>query len=61
MRNTMRGDDDAAVAVLVIKGVNKAAPCTIDYEYYLFGDKGAGQRYVPRWTSLWAPPHDPLW
>ena len=55
-RASARGDDDAAVAILVIKGVNKAAPSAPDYKDFLFGDKGTGRRYAPRPTSPWAPP-----
>ena len=55
-RASARGDDDAAVAILVIKGVNKAAPCATDYKDFLFGDKGTGRRYAPRPTSPWVPP-----
>ena len=55
-RAPARGDDDAAVAILVIKGVNKAVPPAPDYKDFLFGDKGTGRRYAPRPTSPWAPP-----
>ena len=55
-RASARGDDDAAVAILVIKGVNKAAPRAPDYKNFLFGVKGTGRRYAPRPTSPWAPP-----
>ena len=55
-RAPARGDDDAAVAILVIKGVNKAVPSAPDYKGFLFGDKGTGRRYAPRPTSPWAPP-----
>ena len=55
-RASAQGDDDAAVAISVIKGVNKAAARRPDYESFLFGDKETGRRYTPRRTSLWAPP-----
>ena len=58
-RASARGDDDAAVAILVIKGVNKAVPFAPDYKDFLFGDKGTGRRYAPRPTSPWGTPTFP--
>ena len=55
-RASARDDDGAAVAVLVIKGVNKAVSPAPAYEGFLFGDKAVGRRYAPRTTSPWAPP-----
>ena len=55
-RAPARGDDDAAVAILVIKGVNKAVSPAPDYEAFPFGDKADGRRYAPTTTSPWAPP-----
>ena len=50
-----RDDDSASVAVLMNKGVNKAAPSKADNETCHFGDKGTVCSYAPRATSPWQP------
>ena len=42
-----RDDDDATVAVLLYKAVNKAVASKADSQYCHFGDKGTGGRYAP--------------
>ena len=56
-RALARDDDDAAVAVSMYKGVNKAAPSKADNEYCHFGDKGTACSYAPRAMSPWDPFH----
>ena len=67
-RASARDDDDAAVAILVYKEVNKAGASKADSKTCHFGDKAAGRRYAPSATSPWgmpqgsaAPAHRPGW